>query len=212
MYIGHFAVAYVLIRLFPNIPPLVPLIGVGFPDILWPIFIFSGVEKAEINADSPLQKHITFSRYPYSHSLFFSFLLSCIAGLILALMINPVAGVLFVIASASHWFLDTVVHLPDLPVSGLRHDRKVGLGMWNYPRAAFAVEYMFYAFVVVLVMPKEYILPLLILGAGGHLLNANSFFGFTKTNPFKSPESYAFFAIIGFIGFSLIANYIIGIR
>ena len=73
MYIGHFAIAYVLIRLFPNIPPLVPLIGVSFPDILWPVFIFLGIEKAEINPDSPLQKYIRFTSYPYSHSLVISF-------------------------------------------------------------------------------------------------------------------------------------------
>jgi len=209
MYIGHFAIAYVLIRLFPGIPPLVPLIGVSFPDILWPVFVFLGFEKAEINPDSPLQKYVRFTSYPYSHSLAVSFIISCTAGLILASAIDPIAGIVFVIASASHWFMDAIVHLGDLPVLGSRRDKKVGLGLWNRPRTAFAIEYIFYASVVLFVMPTAYFLPLLLLGAAGHLLNANSFLGFTRTNPFKSLKLYAIFALIGFIGFSLMANYMV---
>lgn len=209
MYIGHFAIAYLLIRLIPSVPPLVPLIGVGFPDILWPILIFLGVEKAEINPNSPLQKDVRFTSYPYSHSLVVSFVISCIVGLVLASIINPIAGAVFVIASVSHWFLDAVVHLKDLPITGFRNGRKIGLGLWNRPRMTFAIEFIFYALVVLLVMPKVYILPLLVLGTASHLLNASSVFGFTKTNPFKSIKPYAIFCIIGFVMFSLIANYVL---
>jgi len=210
MYIGHFAIAYVLIRLFPGIPPLVPLLGVSFPAILWPIFIFLGIEKAEINPDSPLQKYIKFTSYPYSHSLVISFIISCFAGLLLAYGIHPLAGVVFVLASSSHWFLDIIVHLKDLPILGFRPDKKVGLGMWNRPKMAFAIEYIFYTLVVVFFMPANYVLPLIILGTSGHLINANSFLGFIKTNPFKSSKQYAILALIGFIVFSLIANYVLG--
>ncbi len=191
MYIGHFAIAYLLIQLVPGVPPIVPLIGVGFPDILWPILIFLGVEKAKLNPDSPLQKDIRFTSYPYSHSLVISFIISCIAGLVIVSIINPIAGAVFVIASVSHWFLDAVVHLKDLPITGFRTGSKVGLGLWNRPKMTFVIEYIFYALVVLLTMPKAYILPLLVLGTAAHLLNASSVFGFTKTNPFKSIKPYA---------------------
>jgi len=210
MYIGHFAIAYILIRFFPGVPPLVPLIGVGFPDILWPIFILLGLEKAEINPDSPLQKYVKFTSYPYSHSLVISFIISGSVGLILAYGVSPAAGELFVIASASHWFLDTIVHLPDLPILGFGPDKKVGLGLWNHPSMAFAIEYIFYALIVLIFMPANDILPLIVIGTLFHLINANSFLGSSKTNPFKSAKQYAVFALIGFIGFSLIANYVIG--
>ncbi len=209
MYIGHFAIAYLLIRLVPGVPPLIPLIGVGFPDILWPILIFLGVEEAELNPDSPLQKDVRFTSYPYSHSLVVSFVISCIAGLVIASIINPIAGAVFVIASVSHWFLDAVVHLRDLPITGFRNGRKVGLGLWNRPKMTFAIEFIFYALVVLLAMPTAYIPPLLVLGAAAHLLNASSVFGLTKTNPFKSIKPYAIFCIIGFVMFSLIANYVV---
>jgi hypothetical protein len=209
MFIGHFAIAYIFIRFFPSIPPLVPLIGVSFPDILWPVFILLGFEKVEINPNSPLQKYIKFTSYPYSHSLMISFIISGIVGLVLAYVVNPLAGILFVIASASHWFLDAIVH-SDLPILGFKSSKKVGLGLWNHPRMAFAIEYIFYTLVVVLFMPADDILPLMILGTVGHLINANSFLGLTKTNPFKSAKQYAVITLIGFIVFSLIANYVLG--
>jgi hypothetical protein len=38
----------------------------------------------------------------------------------------------------SHWLLDLVVHRHDLPLYANEH--KVGLGLWNYPATAFALE------------------------------------------------------------------------
>lgn len=147
MFIGHFTIAYILIRLFPGIPPLVPLIGVGFPDLLWPVLILLGVEKASVNPDSPLQKYIKFTSYPYSHSLVVGTLIALAVGIVLALLVSPQAGAVFVVASASHWLLDSIMHINDLPVLGFGSDRKVGIGLWSYSRLAFAAEYIFYAVV-----------------------------------------------------------------
>ena len=210
MFIGHFSVAYVLIRLFPSVPPLVLLIGVGFPDILWPILILVGVEHVVINPNSPLQKFINFTSYPFSHSLVRMSIIAFIPGVVLALTITPLAGILFVVASVSHWFLDAIPHLPnDLPITGLRRDKKIGLGLWKYPRTAFAFEYIFYAVITILAMPAKFVVPLLVVGAIFHLLNANSFLGFTKKNPFKTDRAYAAVTLIGFIGMSLVVNYVL---
>jgi hypothetical protein len=200
MFIGHFAVAYALIHFFPTVPPLVFLIGVSFPDLLWPFLIFAGIEKVTINPDSPLQKYIIFSSYPYSHSLLFTTVVSAVAGVVIALFTTPLAGELFVVCCASHWVLDTIVHQRDLPVLGISHDIKEGLGLWNYPKAAFVFEYAFYVAVTLLAIPFSVAIPLIIIGSIFHLINANSFFGFTKTNPFKTARSYA---VITFIGFAV---------
>jgi hypothetical protein len=164
LFVGHFSVAYVLIRLFPSVPPLVLLIGVGFPDILRPILILIGVEHVAVNPTSPLQKYIKFTSYPFSHSLVLTSIIACIPGVALALTITPLAGVLFVVASASHWFLDSITHVADLPIAGLRRDKKVGLGLWKYSKTAFALEYFFYAVATALVMPANLIVPLLAVG------------------------------------------------
>ena len=43
------------------------------------------------------------------------------------------------LAVASHWFLDAVVHVPDLPLAG-DDTRKIGLGLWNSIPLTFTVE------------------------------------------------------------------------
>ena len=68
MYIGHFAVAFVLMLLFPGVLPLVILIGVAFPDLLWPLLLLPGLETVRIRPDSPFQTDIQFVPYPLSHS------------------------------------------------------------------------------------------------------------------------------------------------
>ena len=52
----------------------------------------------------------------------------------------PVAGLVSG-AVFSHWILDLIVHRPDLPLYG--NGLKVGLGLWNYPIAALALEILF---------------------------------------------------------------------
>ncbi len=197
-----------LIRLVPQVPPLVFLFGVGFPDLLWPVLVLLKVEKAYLNPNSALQKDVKFSSYPYSHSLVTSFLISGVIGLILGFAVSPVAGVFFVVASSSHWLLDTIMHIRDLPILGFGRDKKVGFGLWNHGKVAFAVEYVFYFVGTLVLVPLAYALPLLALGTVFHLLNANSFFGFTKANPSKSISTYAVVALVGFVAFALVANFV----
>ena len=42
------------------------------------------------------------------------------------------------LAVLSHWLLDLLVHRPDLPLYD--NTAKVGLGLWNFPAVAFALE------------------------------------------------------------------------
>jgi hypothetical protein len=119
-----------------------------------------------------------------------------------AIFVSPLAGFVFVIASVSHWLLDATVHLKDLPVLGFGSDRKVGYGLWNLPKTAFIIEYLFYAALTALAFPSK-LRPLLIIGAIFHLINANSFLGLTKKNPIKSARAYAILALLGFLAFSL---------
>lgn len=210
MFIGHFAVAFILWRLFPQIPLPVILISVSFPDLLWSILVPAGVERVKINPDSPLQKYLVFEKFPYSHSLVLGSLLSVIPGLVLATIIgNPLVLPVFVVGSASHWVLDTVVHLKDLPVLGFDGDRKVGAGLWKRGPLAFLTEFVFYAAVTVFALSGVTLIYALVLGTVFHAINLPSFLGGSRKNMAKSSNGYAALALIGFGAFTLIGSLVL---
>jgi hypothetical protein len=149
-------------------------------------------------------------KYPFSHSLILTNVLSLIVGLVLAgLLGNAYVAIVFVLGSASHWLLDTIVHLKDLPVLGFDGDTKVGLGLWRWGRVAFIFEYVFYAVFVLALLPSSLIPGALFLGAVFHVFNINSFLGFTKKNPFDS--SSAAYAAVTLIGFVLVPLFAAGV-
>lgn len=212
MFIGHFALAYLIMYLCPGVPPLIPLIGVSFPDLLWPVLVFAGIEKADIKPGSPRQDTLVFQSYPYSHSLVIGTLLAAVPGAIIGVFFGPVAGLVFVAASASHWFLDAIVHVRDLPVLGFGRDVKAGAGLWRAGPAAFFIELALYVVFTLLFAPAGTKVPLLVLGILFHLVNANSFFGFSKENPFKTPRAYAAVAFFAFAAFIAVAALILSYR
>ena len=210
MFIGHFAAAFILWRLFPQIPLPVILISVSFPDLLWSILVPAGVEKVKINPDSPLQKHVIFEKFPYSHSLVLGTLLSFIPGLVLSAIIgNLIVLPVFVVGSASHWILDTVVPLKDLPVLGFDGDRKVGAGLWKRGPVAFLVEYVFYAAVTVFALSGLTVIYALIIGTVFHAINLPSFLGGSRKNSVKTSNGYAALALIGFGAFTIIGSLVL---
>lgn len=210
MFIGHFAAAYILWRLFPQVPLPVILVSVSFPDLLWSLLVPAGVEKVKINPDSPLQKFTVFEKFPYSHSLVLGTVLSFGVAIVLGLTLNNTLIVpVFALGSASHWLLDTVVHVRDLPVLGFDGDAKVGFGLWSRGVLAFVVEIVFYAVVSVIVLSGFSLLYALVLGVVFHGVNANSFLGKGRKNPFKSSNAYAGLALVGFGAFTAIASVLV---
>jgi hypothetical protein len=210
MFIGHFVIAELIIKQYPSIPPLPILLGVGYPDILWPFLVYTRKEKVSINPSTPLQKAVKFVSYPYSHSLVLSSILTIIPAFVIAFIYKSFfVGILFYIAALSHWFLDIIMHLSDMPILGFFKDRKIGFGLWRYPRLAFVFEFLFFFIGTVLLVPSVKMLPILFIGSIFHLINANSFFAFTKTNPTKTSNGYAILALFGFVAISLIFNFIL---
>ena len=202
MYIGHFAAAAVLVTLVPASPVIPIAVGVAWPDLVWPVLVVMGREHVTVNRKDPLQRSIRFDSYPFSHSLVLSNLFTLVPAAIVALLYDSVLlGVLFWVAAFSHWVLDLVVHLPDLPVLGFGgKDRTLGFGLWQYPRTAFVTEYIFFAAVVLLTARPTAFVGVLSGGLCLHLLNANSFFGFSRYNPFSTPTRLALITLVGYVG------------
>ncbi len=209
MFIGHFAFGFLLSYIFPSVPLWIILIGVSFPDILWPIFVILGIETVRVDRNSPLQKNLEFTNYPYSHSLVLTTAIATAVGILLSVLLkNELIILVFPLSSASHWLLDAIVHRKDLPLLGFSSkDIKVGLGLWNHGKSAFVIEYAFYAVLTLIFIPLSYAINLLILGSVFHLLNANSFLGFTKNNPFGTNKyAYPLVTLAGFGLFILIVS------
>jgi hypothetical protein len=140
MLAGHFAVGYALKPVEKSVPLWVLLVAVQFVDIFAQIFIFLGWENMSIPENATKITDIAIFN-PYTHSLI-SVPFWCLLFVGIFALFRPVnlriAGVL-VIAVASHWVLDFVVHVPDLPLS-FSPEKTFGLGLWNYPLLSAALE------------------------------------------------------------------------
>jgi hypothetical protein len=142
MFVGHYGVSFAAKRIAPMIPLWALFIAVQLLDVLWAPFILLGIEKARIvpgiTASNPLDLYFM----PYTHSLLAAVLWSGGALLVYRLLARQGssrhAGFVVALAVISHWLLDLLVHRPDLPLYDNR--AKVGLGLWNLPPIAFALE------------------------------------------------------------------------
>ncbi len=145
MFIGHYGVGLALKRADKNISLGLLFLAVQFVDIIWSIFVILGIEKVNIVPGITAANPLEFVYYPFTHSLVASFLW---AGAIYVIFrLTPAKSgskksrVALIMGSAvlSHFFLDVIVHRPDLPLFG-SDSYKIGLGLWNYVFASYIVE------------------------------------------------------------------------
>jgi hypothetical protein len=208
MFIGHLAGAELLHVVFPETPIWISLVGVGFPDLRWGVTVLAGVERAQMGI-SPLQRDVVFAHYPYSHSLVLTNVIALVPALALVPFYGWQAALVFLLASISHWLLDVIVHLRDLPVLGFGRDTKVGFGLWRNGPLAFAVEYALVIAATLAFVPADKWLWVLVVAALFHAVNANSFFGFTKTNPIASAKVYAVVGLVSFVALAVVFSFLL---
>jgi hypothetical protein len=150
MFIGHFAAALAAKKI-DNKPSLgVTVIAAQWLDLLWPVLLLTGTEKVMINNDPAAAIPLSFTDYPISHSLLMVLVWSLLFGSIYFIFSkNLKSSILIGALVLSHWVLDWLVHVPDLPLSPFGKT-KVGLGLWNYKYLELAVELLFFAAAVYL--------------------------------------------------------------
>jgi len=117
MFVGHTAIALAAKTRTPRVS-LGWLVAAAFGlDLLWPIFLLAGIEQVSIVPGATAFNPLVFDSYPWSHSL----LMACVWGLCAAGVArwigtsNGVAGLIGAVL-VSHWILDWVSHVPDLPL------------------------------------------------------------------------------------------------
>jgi hypothetical protein len=145
MFIGHFGVAFAAKRFAPRLSLGTGFLAAQFIDLLWPTLLLLGLESVRIAPGATAVTPLVFEHYPFSHSLLavlgWAALLGASVG---AVRRSAALGATVAVLVLSHWMLDALVHVPDLPLApGL--DALVGLGLWNSLPATLAVEVPLFA-------------------------------------------------------------------
>jgi hypothetical protein len=141
MFIGHFGVAFAAKRYSPRSSLGTTFVAAQLADLLWPILLLAGVEQVRIvpTANNPFLA-LDFVSYPWTHSL----LAECVLGAIFAAVVYTAhrdrrSALVVGLLVPSHWLLDLVVHVPDLPLYP-GGSARLGLGLWRNPAATIVIE------------------------------------------------------------------------
>lgn len=182
MFVGHYAVAFVLKGKEKDASLGWLFIATQFVDILFFPFAVWGLETMEF-VPGFTEVNDFKMEFPFTHSL----LGSMLWGLIFATVYYLVAtkkkrnarriALVLCLGVISHWFADLLVHTPDLPL--VQGEPKFGFGLWNNKLATFLLEAI-----------------LLLLGLGYYLKKTTAHSVFGK------------FASVGFVAFLLLVNYV----
>ena len=150
MFASHFAVGFAAKRHAPAVSLGTLFLAAQFIDLLWPTFLLLGIEDVRIEPGATAATPLAFVHYPWSHSLLAVLAWSLLLGTGYRWLRGGTRGaVVLGLAVLSHWWLDLLVHAPDLPLYP-GHSPLVGFGLWNRPLASLALEMLLLAIGVAL--------------------------------------------------------------
>ena len=144
MFVGHLAVALGAKRVSPRTPLAALIAGAFGLDLMWPILLLAGIEHVRVDAGHTAFTPLAFDHYPWSHSLSMAVVWAVAVGrLSVVLLKRSAAGLVIGLAVVSHWLLDYVTHIADLPL--WPGGPEVGLGLWNSIPGTLVVEGIFFS-------------------------------------------------------------------
>lgn len=141
MFVGHYGVSFAARPTQARLPLWVWFVAVQWMDIVWSVLVLLGIEKLRIVPGFTQANSLDLYYMPYTHGLPGSVLLSLVLGVIVALLTSGrrVTTILLVAAASfSHWVLDLVVHVHDLPLYD--NTAKVGFGLWQHVLLSLPLE------------------------------------------------------------------------
>jgi hypothetical protein len=145
MFLGHYGAALALKRAEPKVSLGTLFVAAQLLDLLWGGFLLLGWEHVRILPDDNPLLTFQFYDYPISHSLVAALAWGlAAAALYYSWPTRDVtrhwqAAALVGAAVLSHWLLDLLVHVPDLPLAG-NDSAKLGFGLWRHLGLSVAVE------------------------------------------------------------------------
>jgi hypothetical protein len=195
MFIGHFAPAMMAAthRQAPSLPVL--FVAAQFVDWLFFAFLLTGTEAMQFREGTSVMNPMDLYHMPYTHSLVGSAGFAILFGALVWLVTRNRAGALIAaVVVLSHWFLDLLVHVPDLTIAG--SEPKLGLGLWNHPMIEMPLELLltFGALWLYARARKPRLVPLLALGGVMLALQGVNWFGPVEPEVTTGTSLLAFFA------------------
>ena len=143
MIMGHYGVALAAKPMQRRLPLWLLCGAVQWLDICWAVLVMLGIEKFRIVPYLTEANWLDLYFIPYTHSVVGALLLSVLLGAVSAAFYAPRLRTFLVVAacSFSHWPLDWLVHIEDLPLFG--NCCKTGLGLWRHLWISFPLELIF---------------------------------------------------------------------
>ncbi len=144
MFVGHYGVSFAMRAEAKRLPLWIWFVAVQWMDVVWSVLVLLGVEKVRIVPGFTEANALDLYYMPYTHGLPGSIVLSLILGAIVSLFtLGGRARTMLLVAGASfsHWVIDLLVHVPDMPLYD--NTAKVGLGLWRHVILSFPLELIF---------------------------------------------------------------------
>jgi hypothetical protein len=142
MFIGHYGVALAAKPADKRLPLWLLFIAVQWLDVVWSVLVMLGIEKLRIVKGFTEANAMDLYYMPYTHGLIGALALSVLLGGLTALFLRDRRMAAFAIVAGavfSHWLLDLIVHVQDLPLLG--NSMKVGFGLWRHVWLSLPLEF-----------------------------------------------------------------------
>ena len=142
MFIGHYGVGLAAKGFDRRIPLWVLFLAAQFVDVLWAVLVWLGVEKMRIVPGFTASNGLDNVYIPFTHGAVPTIIWGMV-GICLYQGLSKWRGwggsaALVGAVVVSHWMLDLLVHVPDLPLVGDRY--KVGCGLWHFRGPSYLAE------------------------------------------------------------------------
>jgi len=139
MFIGHYGLALATKRAAPRVSLGTLIAAAQLADLIWPVLLLVGLERVSIVPNANPLLRLSFDSYPWTHSLLMAVVWGGLAGGgYAAIRGDRRGGVIVGLLVVSHWVLDWITHVPDLPL--YPGGPRVGLGLWRSMYGTMVVE------------------------------------------------------------------------
>jgi len=141
MFVGHYGVSFAAKGAEKRLPLWLLFLAVQWLDVVWSALVMLNVEKLRVVQGFTEGSALDLYYMPYTHGLIGALALAGAFGAIVALFVRERRAAIAAVAAGavfSHWLLDLVVHVQDLPLWG--DSFKVGFGLWRHVWLSYPLE------------------------------------------------------------------------